>query len=243
MKEKELEKIYFEQYFSQVVNPILFRGYLHDSIHTISDLSMQYRLLIYELEKLNVKNDNIKELISYMSSLFSKIKLESISIAKKLSADRIELYAKIDLRVALNNALILYNNKLEDQKNVNIKFNLNENRNYFIWACELQIEYCIIQIINNALESEFLNKKLEINIAIRTKNNKYIIEIKDNGIGIKLDYQEIHIFQPYFTTKINNSGLGLTITKFIMENHHGIIVIKSKENKGTLVKLIFNKYE
>jgi two-component system nitrogen regulation sensor histidine kinase NtrY len=58
------------------------------------------------------------------------------------------------------------------------------------------------------------------------------ITISDNGKGIPEDRQN-KVFVPYFTTKSTGTGIGLSITKQIIENHNGKIYFESKENSGT----------
>jgi signal transduction histidine kinase len=58
------------------------------------------------------------------------------------------------------------------------------------------------------------------------------ITISDNGKGIPEDRQN-KVFVPYFTTKSTGTGIGLSITKQIIENHNGKIYFESKENIGT----------
>ena len=58
------------------------------------------------------------------------------------------------------------------------------------------------------------------------------VTIKDSGSGIHEDIKK-HIFDPFYTTKIQGMGLGLTLTKEIIEAHGGEISVESKEGKGT----------
>jgi len=64
------------------------------------------------------------------------------------------------------------------------------------------------------------------------ENNELRILVKDNGSGISEDNLG-KIFEPYFTTKANGTGLGLTLTYKIIKEHGGDINVTSKENSGT----------
>ncbi|MBN1149613.1 PAS domain S-box protein [candidate division WOR-3 bacterium] len=70
------------------------------------------------------------------------------------------------------------------------------------------------------------------------KPGKFVeITIRDTGIGIPQD-DIMRIFNPYFTTKENGSGLGLSIVYSIIKNHNGIIETESEIKKGTTFKII-----
>ena len=62
---------------------------------------------------------------------------------------------------------------------------------------------------------------------------------EDNGTGIPDAIIE-DIFVPFFTIKENGSGIGLSLSKQIMQNHDGTISVNSVQGKGTLVMLKFN---
>ena len=75
----------------------------------------------------------------------------------------------------------------------------------------------------------------------KTENNKnsYVnIYIIDDGIGIKEDVIQ-HIFDPFYTTKknIDGTGLGLSVVYGIINKYNGSIKVKSKEGKGTTIKM------
>ena len=60
------------------------------------------------------------------------------------------------------------------------------------------------------------------------------ISFKDTGVGIPDNIAE-QLFDPYFTTKKDGTGIGLTITSKIVSDHHGKVRVLSKENKGTTI--------
>ena len=70
------------------------------------------------------------------------------------------------------------------------------------------------------------------------KENKYFIEISDNGCGMSEETVS-KIFEPYFTTKANGTGLGMTMVYKIIKEFSGEIFVESKENDGTKFTIIF----
>ncbi|MCR4578793.1 MAG: two-component sensor histidine kinase [Treponema sp.] len=68
------------------------------------------------------------------------------------------------------------------------------------------------------------------------RDNKFIIKIKDNGCGMSEETVS-KIFEPYYTTKANGTGLGMTMVYKITKEFSGEILVDSKENEGTLFTL------
>ena len=103
----------------------------------------------------------------------------------------------------------------------------------------------IINLIKNAIQALAENdedgkesKVLEVKAYNGEKDGIYI-SIKDNGPGIEEEALK-KIFIPFFTTKKNGSGIGLSLSKQIMRNHRGNITVKSVQNVGTEFILKFS---
>ncbi len=94
-------------------------------------------------------------------------------------------------------------------------------------------------ILINAIQSmEKCNKK-RIDIKTNTTyHNRTIVKITDSGEGIPTDQLD-QVFVPFFSTKENGSGIGLSLSRQIMQLHKGDINIRSKIGEGTEVSLIF----
>ena len=110
---------------------------------------------------------------------------------------------------------------------------VNANGNQVIQAC--------LAVLTNALEA--VEAGQEGLVTYRSYNpdmNHVIIEIKDNGIGIS-DTDKEHIFEPFFSSKkeMSGIGLGLAVTYGILEQHNARVIVDSKPGAGTSMKLVF----
>ena len=131
-----------------------------------------------------------------------------------------------------------------------IKFRIEGCDNATINADRTQLEQVLINLIKNALEacaekarcinesSEIYTQEVVLTFRMDTEegNRKAIIEVKDNGIGIMTPAKE-QIFVPFFTTKRNGSGIGLSLCKQIIVNHGGQIDVVSSEGEGCCVTI------
>jgi signal transduction histidine kinase len=117
-----------------------------------------------------------------------------------------------------------------------------ENEEVFVNIDPEKIEMVLRNIIDNALK--YSSDKIVI--GMEEKEDSVIVSCKDKGIGISEEDLK-YIFEPFYRSdrsrsrKTGGFGLGLSITKKIMDNHHGNISINSKPNAGTEVILTFKK--
>jgi signal transduction histidine kinase len=97
-----------------------------------------------------------------------------------------------------------------------------------------KMKSCFQNLIVNAVDS--MPKGGRLRISIRQNNGFVNLSFEDTGEGIRPDHLP-KVFEPYFTTKRTGMGLGLAITKRIIEAHKGDIRITSAPGKGTCVKI------
>ncbi|MBI2937346.1 MAG: PAS domain S-box protein [Thaumarchaeota archaeon] len=95
-----------------------------------------------------------------------------------------------------------------------------------------QLERALFNLIQNAVQA--MPQGGELMVATETSGKSVHIEISDTGVGIPEENLE-KIFSPFFTTKTDGTGLGLSSTKKIVEGHGGAIRIDSKKRKGTTI--------
>jgi two-component system NtrC family sensor kinase len=101
-----------------------------------------------------------------------------------------------------------------------------------------ELKQVFLNIVKNAFEAMPEGGKLTIKTCLKSDSQKNIeIALTDNGVGIKKENLS-KLFNPFFTTKVRGTGLGLAVCRrIIVERHHGKIRIESEENKGTTVKV------
>lgn len=101
-----------------------------------------------------------------------------------------------------------------------------------------QIEQVLINIIKNAFEVEYKSTNPEIIISADYKQGVKSISISDNAIGVEKDVQE-KIFIPFFTTKKTGSGIGLSLSRQIMQLNGGNINYFHNQPSGSVFVLQF----
>jgi len=101
------------------------------------------------------------------------------------------------------------------------------------------VEQVLINLIKNAIQSfeDQPERIIELK-AFKTDKGRPVISVKDNGSGIDEEALQ-RIFIPFYTTKKNGSGIGLSLSRQIMRQHQGSLTVKSKIDEGTEFSLKF----
>lgn len=121
------------------------------------------------------------------------------------------------------------------QNDIKLSFEL-ENNLPPIDVDHVQIEQVIINLIRNSIEAlQHLPAKQQRLIAIHSRltlNDGIQIRVKDNGPGLNEEQQQ-KILTPFYTTKIDGMGMGLSISRSLIEAHEGTLHFNSQAGKGT----------
>lgn len=120
-----------------------------------------------------------------------------------------------------------------ENKNITIQEDYRESPVIYVDAN--RIREAILNIIRNAVQA--IDGGGTISIKTFVKDDSFFIEIEDTGKGI-CEKDLPHIFDPFYTTRKEGTGLGLTISNKIVEEHGGKIEVESVEGKGSVFRLI-----
>ncbi len=130
-----------------------------------------------------------------------------------------------------------------DNKNIKVDYDIEPNGHYLINGDKDQIKQVFINLISNALK--FTERNGQVYIKLYENNKNIIVEVKDNGIGIKQEDLPFVFERLYRGDKSRNqiegSGIGLTIAKNILQLHYANIELESKDGEGTTVRIYFEK--
>lgn len=159
--------------------------------------------------------DNLKEMLGLtdmMASIISQLK--AFSRKPKGQAAPIRL---VDVVQA---SIVILQNKLKSHK-VKIEV-LNLTDDIYVYAESIQLEQVLINLLNNALQATSAVELPQILLQVSSNTDMVRILLEDNGVGLYED-QLAHLFEPFYTTKQQGLGLGLALSKRIIESFGGTI--------------------
>lgn len=124
---------------------------------------------------------------------------------------------------------------------INLKLDPQVNKE-MVMGDKDEVKRALINIIKNSMQAidelEDTRKKGKVDVESLRKNGFYSVKIKDNGVGMDDDTQQ-KLFEPYFSTKSSGMGLGLVITKKILDDMKAHIKVNSSRSQGTEVEINF----
>lgn len=198
----------------EIKNPLMMiGGFSHQLIQTADDPQT--------LKKLHII---VKE-VARLESLLKE--LGEFYHSKPLSLE------KLDINALLRDVCLLVKDGCS-KKDIHIGHQAAD-RPLFVMGDKAKLEQVFLNLVKNSMES--IEGGGELVIRSQLKENQAVITVTDNGCGIPADDQE-KIFSPFYTTKSEGSGLGLSISKRIIEDHEGsTFTLKSEEGGGTEFKI------
>ena len=212
----------------------LVRVLTHEIMNSITPISSLSETLVERMDKVD-KDEHDEEMIRkgmLTISRRSKGLLDFVMNYRQLSRIPSPVMTPVrvgdmmdSIRGLFSNDAILF--QVEDENRI-----LNIDRS--------QIEQVIINLLKNAKEACEGKTHPEIIVSTHysTKQKIFQLEVTDNGYGILPEVQD-KVFIPFFTTKRNGSGIGLSLCRQIMSLHGGSISMKSEVDQGTSFVLIF----
>ncbi|MCH3924729.1 MAG: ATP-binding protein [Bacteroidales bacterium] len=200
-------------------------------------LSIQYLQKLYDEDK-TLFSEKFKEI---SPSLINQIDTIS-NIASELSdysKNKNITNEKVDIDACIKDAINLFNN----QENITIEYTTPIFAPIYVNGDKQLFIRLMNNLIKNSSQALYKNKDDgKIVISIDKNEDKYTINIKDNGCGIKQEDRD-KIFNTHFSTKSEGNGIGLSIVKSILDNYNGQISFSSKENEGTIFFITLNAFK
>lgn len=212
----------------------------HEIMNSIAPINSISETLHDRLEHVkNVNSETLSDTITGLQIIKEQTKsLEDFVISYRsfsgISNPKKQVVTLDDL---LQKVSTLFKTTIET-KEVDFKIHCS-NKLLQIFVDENQISQVLLNLIKNAIESlqNTKNKRIILS-AFTNPQNKTIITIEDNGEGISKELIS-QIFVPFFSTKKEGSGVGLSLSKHIMKMHNGTLAVFSIPKKKTVFTLTF----
>lgn len=136
----------------------------------------------------------------------------------------------LDLNAICEGAMVLLRNKLQENQ-LELRLELAP---YLppIYGDSNQIKQVLINLILNSAEAMASVPGI-ITTCTKATGQQVQLTVEDSGVGIPTTHLT-RLFEPFFTTKTRGLGLGLAISREIVERHHGEIIVQSEEGRGTV---------
>jgi C4-dicarboxylate-specific signal transduction histidine kinase len=137
----------------------------------------------------------------------------------------------LQINEVVESIVMLVRHELE-RNHVLLKTDLSE-RLPTVEGDSVQLQQVLLNLILNAADAlgDVIDRPRELTIVTRPQSGGVRVEVKDNGVGIEKEKLE-SIFQPFYTTKTNGMGLGLSISRSIIKNHGGQLIAQPNPGPG-----------
>ena len=212
----------------------------HEINGPLGSISINSELLKLELkekiEKLNVSDfDHFKHMVE---QIFEATKKAGLVVTRLRSLfthgeDKFELF---DLSVTLGDIYSLISSEFMNEK---ITFNLQIENNLMVYGDVSQIQMVVINTLKNSMEAlKNISDQKIINLRALATDGQTRLEIADNGPGFN-DAILKNGFELFKTSKPNGMGVGMWLSRAIMENHNGSINATNGSKGGANITLIF----
>jgi len=212
---------------------VLARWMAHEIRNPLSSLNINIELLREELKEeahFGTKEE-IQSLLNFIS--YETLRLEN-NLKDFLDFNRLPplTFEWVELNEVLDSIVRLLR---PDAQIKNARMDTHFQKNLPMVKIDVsQINLAISNLIINSIQA--VSERGEIHLFTRSSKKNVFIVIRDNGTGISKEHLP-RIFDFMFSTKPSGSGLGLSIAKKIISDHHGEITVRSEVNRGSTFKI------
>jgi len=206
-----------------------FRTPLTLIIAPLEELIANPKLHFTAVQNLTLIRKNVIRLLRLINELID---------FRKIETDKMKLQASENDLVAFTGEIAETFKPLAKKKHIDLNLIIKE-RSLLVWFDTSMLDKVFFNLLSNALKFTKDNGHIFIIIQKNTAENYAVIKIEDDGIGMSEEVAK-HSFELFYQGNITNkqgSGLGLSLSKELINLHHGIITVTSSPGKGTCFEI------
>lgn len=149
----------------------------------------------------------------------------------------------VDFNSIVEEALAAMSHQLKNNEGVFIRTHLSPDLPG-VYGSKHQLVQVIINLLSNAIQAKNEKEDLTIIVTTRLEEENVVCVVKDNGHGMS-DEVKSKVFEPFYTTKLETqgTGLGLSLSKSIVEQHDGKLTLESQLGKGAVFSILMPIYK
>lgn len=228
------EQMYHMQQIEQLrVCGELAAGFAHEIKNPLAGIKLSMEVLINDPSVSSENKDVLLKVISEIKRIELLLK-ELLTYAKPPKLN----FEDINIHDVLESAILFSSKEPTFKKSVNI---IQIRKNFGdvpkIIADPMQLQQVFMNLILNAIDEMPDGGIITISTSYNKNNKTISVEISDTGSGIDEQIMDL-IFNPFFTTKPKGTGLGLAVTKKIVEQHKGTISARNNLEGGAVFTVI-----
>ena len=209
----------------------------HDIKTPLSTVNLNLKVLQTRLEHVNLSEEERGELaddIDMMRTELDRIQSMTKNFLKFTNLDRPHFQA-FDIGTIIHESVRKHQPYLNTGQDIQVNIDAEVKA---VWADPQQIELVLNILLENALSAMQGEGIIQISVTLAQYLDKDFkehleVEVADTGPGIA-EQDRSKIFEPYFTTKADGTGMGLAIARKIIEDHGGAIDVYSKADFGAV---------
>jgi nitrogen fixation/metabolism regulation signal transduction histidine kinase len=205
----------------------------HELMNSLTPIRALSQNLLQIVDQDQLEEDDFEDIKSSISTIINRSDHLQVFV---------ENYRKLAMLPTPNKQMTPVNTLFEDclrimspilkAENVELINDLHSSRSIMI--DKNQMEQVIINLITNSVYALKDKNEKKMYVSSYSENNRFFITISDNGKGIDPEIQD-KVFLPFFTTRKDGAGIGLTLSKNIIEAHGGYLSYQTDEDKTSFV--------
>jgi len=188
----------------------------------------------------NIRENDVDDTISGLEIIHTRSKglIDFIKKYRKVHLMPKPVFEKFEIKDVLDGTKKLFQNEIE-KNNITCSVEVYPE-NLMVYADKAMIEQVVINLFKNSVESFEENNSGQIKLkSYINTDSKLVLEIEDNGSGMEQEIKD-DIFIPFFSTKKNGSGIGLSLVKQLVLLNNAKLNFRSEQGKGTCFIITFN---
>ncbi len=215
-----------------------------NSLTPITTLSVASRRILKNNDRLKtireIEQDDLKDIYKNNETIENRSKglLDFINQYRQITKVPDLKRQNVKFIPFLEGVKHLFSEEIES-KNINFKIQ-SADQDIEVFIDKKLLEQVIINLIKNSFEAFEKRDKKELSVSVVQDKESILVKLKDNGEGISPEIKD-DIFIPFFTTKKQGSGIGLSLSKEIMHKHNGEIYFESQPEEGSTFYLRLKK--